>query len=557
MPNWTKAEYEEVIKCRRSFKYFAEKYLQITHPKRGLLPFVLYPFQERVINEFETNTYCIVKKFRQAGLTTVSCMWLLWKCLFFNDQRVMIVSKTDREARGVGKTVANAKEKLPAFLQPLMGNDNDHEKEFKDTGSVMWFFTPSAARSRSLTYLVVDEAAFIQGMDDHWAAIYPTLATGGNCVVISTVNGIGNWYEQTYTNAKDRKNQFHIVEIDWHEHPDYNNAEWEKRTRANLGPKRFAQEIEGSFLGSGETYISAEMILEYERLVLDPIHKGLPEWDTIPEETFDEAALPSKIYEPGALWIWEKAKPGREYILAADVAEGVGDEGDYSAFVVLDMHNLTQVAEFYSNTIPTYKYAQVIKQVADLYNQALVVVENSMGPGNAVCERLQHSLAYENLYFSQTGQSNRDKPGLTMSKVVRPLCMESLQTCVLNRIVKIRSVRIIRELKTFIYNKTKQRAEATKGKHDDLVIALSAALHVADAISREMPIMGNSQMQLEMDLVTKALLNDDYDKLREELEMGILDDMLETDEVDVDLLPKVLFKIPKRPHDAILKEFGW
>lgn len=551
---YTKAEWDEILKCRKDFGYFAGKYLKIIHPKKGLINFKLYDFQKKVVGDFEDYNYNIVKKFRQAGLTTVASLWLLWKCLFYTDQRCMILSKSDREAKAVGKTVAAAKKELPPFLQPIMNNDNDHEKEFLETGSAMWFFTPSAARSRALTYLVIDEAAFIPQMDEHWKAMYPTLSTGGNCIVISTVHGIGNWYEETYTNARDKKNQFHVINLDWREHPDYNNPDWEKRTRANVGPKGFAQEYDGSFLGSGETYIPGEMILELERDVVDPTFKALAEWDTIPEESFEEHLMPSKIYEPGALWVWEKAKTGREYIIAADASEGVGEEGDFCAFVVLDVNNLTQVAEFYSNTIPPYKFAQVLKQTGELYNTALIVVENSMGPGQAVCDRLQHTLSYENMYFTQN--VSRDRIGVNMTKNVRPVICEAMQMCILNRLVKIRSIRIVRELKVFIYNKAKQRAEAQKNKHDDLVISLAIALHVCDAINREMPIMTNGKH--EMDLITQTMFNEDFQKLREELELGISEDILDEDvDIEFELLPKVMFDVPKRPYDKLLKEFNF
>jgi len=559
MPNWTSQQFEEVKKCRKSFRYFAESYLKITNPGKGLVPFRLYDFQDRVINEFEQYPNCITKKFRQAGFTTLTCMWFMWKCIFFNDQRMMIVSKTDREATAVGRMVANAKRELPEWLQPEMRNDNDHEKEFIETNSVMWFYTPGAGRSKSLTYLAVDEAAFIQGMDDHWAALYPTLSNNGRCIVISTVNGIGNWYEVTYHNAEQKRNDFHIVHVDWHEHPSYNNPEWEKRNRGNLGPKKFAQEIEGSFLGSGETYIPGELIVEYEKDVCqEPIRKALPEYDTIPEETFDPklCLLPNKDYEPGAMWIWENPKPGREYIIAADVSEGIGDEGDYSAFVIFDIQSLVQVAEFYSNTIQPYKFAQVLKGVGDIYNTALIVVENSLGPGQGVCERLQHTLVYENLHFTSSA-TGRDKPGLNMNKVVRPICLDAMKTCMLNKIVKIRSTRITRELKTFIYNNKKQRAESQgTGNHDDLVICLAAALHVADVSSRDVPVFSLKQNH-EMDLITQSFHNDEYRKLREELESGLMDDLLE-EKVDeeIELLPKLMFDL-KRPNHQILKEFGW
>jgi hypothetical protein len=561
MANWTPEQFEEVKKCRKSFRYFAEKYLQIMHPKLGLLPFKLYPFQERMVKEFEVHTYCILKKFRQAGATTTTVMWLLWKCLFYNDQRIMFLSKTDREARYVGKMVANAKEKLPEFLKPTMNNDNDHEKEFADTDSVMWFFTPSAARSRSLTYLVIDEAAFIPKMDEAWAAIYPTLSTGGNCIVVSTVNGVGGtggWYYQTYTEAQDKKNDFYIVDIKWQEHPEYNNPEWERRARANMSVKKFSQEYDGNFLSSGETYISPDVIKEFKELCINPERKTLGEWDSMPEDIHntDNPMFLNRDYVPGAMWVWDNPKPGKEYIITADAAEGVGDEGDNCAFVVMDMSNLQQVAEFYSNTIPTYKFSQVLAQVGSLYNTALIAVENSMGPGQAVCERLQHSLRYDNLYFTQG--NTRDKAGLNMNKVTRPICMESLQTCMLNRIVGIKSVRVIRELETFIYNKAKQRPEAQKGKHDDLVICISAALYVCNVMGREMPMIPTKNKEEDVDLITKALNNEEYQKLKEELEVGIQVDLLEEPiDIEIDLLPKIMFDRPRRSQDSLLKEFGW
>ena len=377
--------------------------------------------------------------------------------------------------------------------------------------------SPAAARSRALTYLIIDEAAFVQGMDDHWKSMYPTLSTGGNAIIISTVNGIGGvggWYYDQYQRAIDQRSQFHVVHIDWHEHPDYNNAEWEKRTRANIGEKGFAQEYEGSFLGSGDTYIPSEIIREFESQCSPPIKKMMGEWDTLPEISFEKEDLPNEAYEPGAMWVWEMPKTGREYLIAADAAMGVGQDGDHCAFIVMDLATLTQVAEFYSKTIPTYKFSQVLAHVGKLYNNALVVVENSMGPGQAVCERLEHSLSYENLYFTQG--ASRDRPGVNMNKVLRPVCMESLQTCMLNKLVKIRSVRIIRELLTFVYNKSKQRAEAQKGKHDDLVICLSMALYISDVLNREIPIGSTT----ESDKIQRSFTGDDVKELWKEFPNG-------------------------------------
>jgi hypothetical protein len=551
--DWQMKEFE---KCYNDFSYFCRSYVKIIHPKRGLVAFELYDFQKRVVSEYEIHQYNIVRKFRQAGLTTVTVIWGLWRCLFRQDQRIMVLTKSDREARGVSKIVQGVKMNLPPWLQPEMLNDNDHEKEFADTGGVMWFFTCTAARSRALTYLIIDEAAFIPNMNEHWKAMYPTLSTGGSCIAISTVNGIGNWYEETYTKAEDHKNQFHRIDLNYREHPDYNNPVWEKRTRANLGPKGWAQEIEGNFLGSGETYISADVLTKMSRKCCEPIRKLFPDWDTRPEENFSEEDIPNEEYEPGALWVWKEPEEGHDYVIAADAAEGVGPDGDNSAFIVFDAISLEQVAEFYSNTIPSHKFAQVISQVGLFYKSALVVIENTMGPGLAVCNRLEHSLFYENLYYSHTG--SRDKCGVAMVKNIRPVMLETMQTCLMNDLVNLKSNRLIRELRTFRWDKQKQKALADKGKHDDLVISLAIGLYVSDVLNREVPIGVQATTTAISDIFKSD--NISFAQIKEELEKVLEYDVINNEKTEdlTELLPKVMFDMKGlRKFHQLLEEFGW
>jgi hypothetical protein len=560
---YTKEQMEELRKCTNSFPYFCEEYIKIIHPMKGLIPFKLYPFQERVINNYDQFKYNIVSKFRQAGLTTVTVIWSLWRCLFRTDQRIMVVCKSDRESIGIGKIAQHAKDNLPDWMQPLMGNDNDHEKEFKDTGSVIWFFTVQGVRSRALTYLIIDEAAFITSMDEHWKALYPTLSTGGSCIVISTVNGVGNWYEETYTKAQDKKNEFNIIDLDYTEHPDYNSPEWAKRTRGNLGERAFQQEILRNFLGSGSTYINPETISRLSKQVKYPIRKLLPEWDSSQEEDLEKEEStkstknkkddPSKYnnaYERGALWVWREPEKNREYILCADGADGGGGECDNSAFSVFDIKTLEQVAEFYSNIIPVHKFSQVIAQTATFYNGALAIVENA-GAGASVLNRLEHTIFYENLYF--TPGINKEKAGLVMSKNNRPLILETFQTCLMSSLVKINSIRIVREMRTFVFNRQKQRAEAQKGKHDDLILATAIGLYVMDVLNRQMPIGAND---LVHNAITESFKDASFDQIKKMLEEGLPDDAFAEEPTYEDLMPKLNGRLV-RPMDKLLKSFGF
>ena len=194
---------KEIIKCCNSFPYFCHKYIKILHPMKGLVPFVLYGYQRKVIKDYEVYRFNIISKFRQGGLTTVTLLWGLWRCMFQMDQQIMLLSKTDREATDIGMMIDRACEHFPIWLKPKKeGKWNDHLKMFTDTGSAIKFYSPEAARGKAVTFLIVDEAAFIDDMEKHWKAMWPVLSTGGSCTLISTVNGLGNWYEQTYVDAK-------------------------------------------------------------------------------------------------------------------------------------------------------------------------------------------------------------------------------------------------------------------------------------------------------------------------------------------------------------------
>jgi hypothetical protein len=550
---------EENLKCANSFKYFAENYVKITHPKRGLVPFVLYPYQERCISDYDNFKHNIIRKFRQGGLTTLTVIWAMWRCMFKLDQKIMVLSKSDREATGAGKIVTNCIKYFPSWMKPLMDKDNEHEKIFAETNGSIEFWTCEAARSKSLTYLIIDEAAFIKGMDEHWKSMYPTLATGGSCIVISTVNGLGNWYEEWYHSAVEGKNAFHVIDLDYKENPEYNNPVWVKEMKSNLGTRGWDQEVLGSFLGSGETYIPGVIIKELEARAhyTAPIKKMFPEWEAESDDK-EEYHMLNPSYERGAMWVWEEPQKNEEYILGADVAEGVGDGADFSAFHVFRLRTMTQVAEFSSDIVPPHLYAQVIHNAATWYNNALVVVEGC-GSGLSVLNKLQYMLYYDNLYYEMKGKQER--AGVRTDRINRPVFLEQMQFALLNRQITMNSPRFVRELKTFEYSKTKKRAEARKGKHDDLIMALAITLGVKDNFARELPPIRMDEI-VEVNNINK---NEIFLKIKAEIEGGLVEDLLrqaeekDLDTQDAEMLSNLIDGDMRRtrPFDKLLKEFGW
>ena len=541
----------EIIKCVHSFSYFCHKYVKILHPTKGLVPFIMFKYQNKVIKDYENNRFNIISKFRQGGLTTVTLLWGMWKCMFQTDQQIMLLSKTDREATDIGMMIDRAAENLPDWLRPKKdGKWNDHLKMFTETGSSVKFYSPQAARGKSVTFLIIDEAAFIDDMDKHWKAMWPVLSTGGSCTLVSTVNGIGNWYYQTYIESKEKRNLFHVIDLDYWEHPDYNNTKWVAEQKAQLGEKGYLQEVLREFLGSGETYFSSKIVRELTETTMNnnPSKKLFPKWCNLQGHA---ANVESESYK-GALWIWKEPVEGREYIIGADCAEGQGENNDNSCFQVLDQITCEQVAEFYSNIVPPNAFAQTLREIATYYNNALLVVEN-MGPGIAVINTLQNHLYYDNLYFEN--KKGNAKAGVRMGQVNRPLFLESLQNKLINQSMRVNSIRFTHELGTFEYNATTKKAQAQKGKHDDAIIAMCLALYIRDSMTTDIPLGAD----IDGNKSNVKINHEIYEEIKRELLDGKPEDILSINKDlfdDDDILNSDALQF-RRKNNNLLKEFGW
>lgn len=538
---------EEIIKCTNSFIYFCIKYAKVDHPIFGTVPFIPYTYQRRVVDCFNNERFNIMSKFRQGGLTTLSVIWATWRCLFKTSQRIMVVSKSDREAVVAGMIADTVLKNLPEWLRPKF-SDAKHEKEFHDTSSVLWFYTIKAARGKAITILIIDEAAFIPNMTDEWRAIYPVVSTGGAAIVISTVWGMANWYYNIYKEAEAGKNPFNIIELDYWEHPLYNNPKWIKDTYEVLGEKGWKQEIERNFLGSGDNWINSLIIGSLIDSTREsyPVRQKFHKWKS-------EGNLRRTDWDEGAaLLVWREPIPHHEYIIGVDCAEGVGETGDHSAFQIIDQSTLEQCAEFYSNTIPPHIFAQILNEIGYFYNTAMIAVENA-GPGLAVLNCLQHELAYENLYYEDSKQVT---PGIKQGKTKRALLLQSLQQRLLNGTMKINSYRFANELNTFVFNANTKKAEAQRGQHDDSILSLSICTYVRDAQTRNMPV--GVEMPEEMLQIYRSEV---YDDIKKEILEDAPENWLVEEE---DTLPLLIdrggdeeFINIRRKYDWVLKEFSW
>ena len=74
------------------------------------------------------------------------------------------------------------------------------------------------------------------------------------------------------------------------------------------------------------------------------------------------------------LTIWDTPKNGQKYYIGVDTGEGMSQ--DYSAIEVLSADGI-QMAEFKSNKIKPFQFAELVNDIGIYYNRALLVVEKA------------------------------------------------------------------------------------------------------------------------------------------------------------------------------------
>lgn len=236
---------EEIKKCGRDPVYFITNYCKISHPEKGLIPFSLYGYQQKTIKDFEDYRFNIVLKARQLGLSTAVAGYIAWMLLYRRQKSVLVVATKLDVAANLVKKVKKMIKSLPSWMNIAdISIDNRNSFELNNGSWIKASSTSeSAGRSEALSLLVIDEAAFVEGMEDLWKSIFPTLSTGGRCIAISTPNGVGNWFHETYTNAESNTNDFHAIKLNWDAHPERDRDWFEAATR-NMNRRDIAQEYE-------------------------------------------------------------------------------------------------------------------------------------------------------------------------------------------------------------------------------------------------------------------------------------------------------------------------
>lgn len=387
---------------------------------------------------------------------------------------------------------------------------------------------PNAARGISAVgTLILDEAAFIEDGISVYTTAAATMASNPNSktVIVSTPNGMDALYYNIYRQALAHENNFTAVQFRWYQDPRFNKHlvwkrkneetnEWEydadliidneggvkydeerwaklehdgwKPTSDwyedmchsfNNDEMKIAQELDVSFMGSNDNVVAARYIEMQERFnVREPLDDFI---DPLCEET----------------WFWKKPIDGHRYICSIDPSRGTA--ADRTAIEIIDMDGrdengmpiIEQVAEYVGKKLGD-DIGAIAYQYATMYNDAFVVVDATGGQGDAAIITMLN-MGYKNMYYEDMNQKTymvqrstknydgyTDKlPGFHFQGNRYPV-LSNFAGMVRNNEFKIRSVRVINELNTWIFKGETARIDHMEGAHDDTLCSLAMGLFV-------------------------------------------------------------------------------
>jgi hypothetical protein len=348
----------------------------------------------------------------------------------------------------------------------------------------------------------------------------------------STAEGIGNVFEKTWTAAVNGKNDWEPIFLPWSIDPrctypvnQVEREQWDfedkdeydlyekhrlsleqlKWRRIQLGspdlirpgvnPKDvFRQEYpitpEEAFLTTGQSFFYMEGLQTLEQSgkgTKSPAYRAVIPLNGIPASRKGrEPIIVAPVKDQyGELTVWEDPVPGEDYVIGADVAQGL-EHRDYSVGWVLRRSNLRFVARIKGNKFDADEFGQKLCLLGWRYNTALLGPEIN-GPGVAAVAAIRR-LRYSRVWFDRdilkTGEPIGKYIGWRTTSANRRSVLERLEEEIRRLTIDMPSLEFYEEAKVFQLIDGKPQAMA--GRHDDEIMsaAIALQLHILGGATR-------------------------------------------------------------------------
>jgi len=364
----------------------------------------------------------------------------------------------------------------------------------------------ASGHGRSVRRVILDEAAYIEKLEEIRAAVEPAAGDAKICV-ISTANGVsnpetgeGNEFHRLWT-AEETGYTRIFLPYDLHPERDqhwYDTAPEVQSLRSHQRHAQFPRYEHEAFALSTRVFFDPEDLEHYAGQVKPPLYRMDFVVPKPVARQMDGAAVANRTSSPRKLavgpksakhihsegnWrIYREREEGHKYAIGGDCATGRGR--DYSCAYVIDLTDGALCAEFHGK-LDADLYAAQLHYMGRVYNTAFLAVDN-VGIGEAVIVQLRHGREGRPPYPNMYRHIMSSRPSMDMAKVygfpinvkTRPLILNQLEKWVRERTLPWVTSRLLFEMQTFVEHDKDPSPAAQEGSHDDAIFAAAISLEM-------------------------------------------------------------------------------
>lgn len=367
-------------------------------------------------------------------------------------------------------------------------------------------------------------------------------------ILESTANGEGNFFHRTYYDAKNGENEYRSIFLGLKEFPSYALAPPDGWLELRQEEKDFQQthdisddlmqkvaaKLRSPDCGNGMWSIFNQEFPVTEELAFSETGDFVFDRDTLDNMIVDHVKPPAvkcnlewegphygsvivldRLSRRLNYHIWENPDPDAQYIGFMDTGLGVGK--DYTVcpvFKVFQLPNATyglrQVAKFFTNEINVYDCGIELYKILQYYNWAYGTVEANSA-GEVVAQHLERGYAgwpqtgsgypyrYEAVTRNKKEEELTGRIGWLTTEATKRSMIATTQSALLEGRLILQSERTVNEFRGFYWDaatkKYGQRHQdrATKGYHDDEVMAAAGALMILNQWIKKPRLLGRTK----------------------------------------------------------------
>lgn len=490
---YTDDEILELAKCANDIVYFADKYA-VVMTDEGVRKVELREYQRKMLLNLQHERFNIVLASRQMGKTVTASIFNAWFICFNVDKNTLLLANKGESTKEIIDKAKVVLEHLPFFMKPgIIKYDVMNVRCDNGCRLVGQSTTAKAGIGFTIHNLYLDEFAHIHPniVDAFYENVYPTLSSSNisRINITSTPNGFNKFYE-IWAAAVNGTNAYTPMRIDWWQHPDRDDA-WYQRELGNLGSEEaFNRQYGNEFISSSSLLLSPGSLGKLRKYASKFKFEDLEEFENIHIDVKGFLGFNPKFN------IETASEEGRYWLFTIDIAEGSG--GDYSVINIFevdaktrkeiedtpnpgamyDFFKLNQVAVFKSNEHPIEDFAKVLYTLAiDVFNSENVKMLIEFNTyGTILLKYLQSVFPQRNdfdedmiLRFKHRHDSRGVKPGLRLRSDNKAVFCQNFKKLIEENRININEVETVNEASLFGVNKNGNYS-AQMG-HDDLIMS--------------------------------------------------------------------------------------